>query len=67
MRLEAFAKSLTTVEKTELGWLDVILTKESNSEKFLENCERHNVNEVKEMYDKFVNERSKVNPLFAFW
>ena len=67
MRLEAFAKSLTTVEKTKLDWLDVILTEDSSLDMFLENCWRHSVNEVKEMYDTFVIERSKVNPLFAFW
>ena len=67
MRLEAFDKSLTTEEKTKLDWFDVILTEDSSLDKFLESCARHNVNEVKEMYHKFVNERSKMNPLFAFW
>ena len=65
--MEAFAKSLETEEKTKLAWLDVILTKDSSLDKFLENCARHSVNEMKEMYNKFVNERSKVNPLFSFW
>ena len=67
LRLEAFAKSLTTEEKSKLDWLDVILMEDSSLDKFLENCARPSVNEVKEMYDKFVNERSKVNALFAFW
>ena len=67
LRLEAFAKSLTTEEKAKLDWLDVIFTEDSSLDKFWENCARDSVNEVKEMYDKFVNERSKVNPLFAFW
>ena len=67
LRLEAFAKSLTTEEKSKLDWLDVILMEDSSLDKFLENCARNSVNEVKEMYDKFVNERSKVNALFAFW
>ena len=67
LRLEAFAKSLTTVEKTKLDWLDVILTEDSSLDMFLENCSRHSVNEVKEMYDTFVIKRSKVNLLFAFW
>lgn len=62
MRLEVFDKSLTTEKKTKLDWFDVILTEDSSFDKFLENCARHSVNEVKEMYDKFVNERSKVNP-----
>ena len=43
------------------------LTRDPNLDKFFENCTSHGVQEVKEMYDKFVNERSEVNPLFAFW
>ena len=67
LRLEALTKSLTTEEKSKLDWLDVILTEDSSLDKFLENCAGPIVNEVKEMYDKFVNERSQVNALFAFW
>jgi hypothetical protein len=65
--LEAFVKSLTTEKKAKLDSLEVILTEDPNLDAFLENCSSHGVNKVKEMYDKFVNERSEVNPLFAFW